>query len=220
MNRSGWALVAFVLGLLLAFPRTVTAAVFERDWKAPGDGLLTYDDVNQREWLDLSQSKLTRFPGATYPERFQSVVSELGPGGTLDGFSVAKSDDLRFLAQSAGIDLSNVDFLANEQPTRNLIDLVGVTASGINGQYSLGFVDELAAPPRDNLRVIGHLRVNPADGSSGSVGLRFYDSVEPFQAPGLGVWLYRSTVPEPSSLAIVICLNGMVWRQGDCTKNA
>jgi hypothetical protein len=34
------------------------AAVFERDWKAPGDGLLTYDDVNQRVWLDLSETDL------------------------------------------------------------------------------------------------------------------------------------------------------------------
>ena len=41
-----------VLASLLA-ANLCSAAVFERDWKTPGDGLLTYDDVNRREWLDL-----------------------------------------------------------------------------------------------------------------------------------------------------------------------
>ena len=35
-----------------------SAEVFERDWKTPGDGLLTYDDVNRQEWLDLTETQL------------------------------------------------------------------------------------------------------------------------------------------------------------------
>lgn len=30
------------------------ATVLERDWKNRGDGLLVFDDVNNREWLDLT----------------------------------------------------------------------------------------------------------------------------------------------------------------------
>ena len=45
----------------LCFVSPVSAEVFERDWKAPGDGLLTHDDVNGREWLDLSVSRLINF---------------------------------------------------------------------------------------------------------------------------------------------------------------
>ena len=47
--------LAAALALVLAAVQS-QAAVFERDWLAPGDGLLTYDDVNKREWLDLSVS--------------------------------------------------------------------------------------------------------------------------------------------------------------------
>jgi hypothetical protein len=80
------------------------AAVISRDWKTPGDGLLTYDDVNQREWLDLSQTLLTsQFPGATQEDRYQYVASQTAPGGLFAGFSVAKSVDVIALAQSAGI---------------------------------------------------------------------------------------------------------------------
>jgi len=50
------------------------AAVFERDWKEPGDGLLTYDDVNQREWLDVPLSLLVHFPSP----RLDTALAELG----------------------------------------------------------------------------------------------------------------------------------------------
>ena len=39
------------------------AAAIERDWKTPGDGLLTYDDVSKRGWLDLTETQLFKFPG-------------------------------------------------------------------------------------------------------------------------------------------------------------
>jgi hypothetical protein len=55
--------------LFLWTPGQLLAGVFSRDWKTPGDGLLTYDDVNQREWLDLSVSRLDQFP----VPRFENV---------------------------------------------------------------------------------------------------------------------------------------------------
>jgi len=76
----------------------------QRDWKNPGDGLLTYDDANQREWLDLSQTLLTsQFPGADREAKYLYVVGQTGTGGLFDGFSVARSPDVIALAQSAGI---------------------------------------------------------------------------------------------------------------------
>ncbi len=41
-------LVIIFITLLATFP--LHAAVIEHDFLTPGDGLLTYDDVNQREW--------------------------------------------------------------------------------------------------------------------------------------------------------------------------
>lgn len=54
-------MIRFVLALLAAticLATSIDAAVISRDWKTPGDGLLTYDDVNQRVWLDLTESRL------------------------------------------------------------------------------------------------------------------------------------------------------------------
>jgi hypothetical protein len=50
----------FVLvgGVLLGQARS---EVISRGWKTPRDGLLTYDDVNRREWLDLTESVLSQF---------------------------------------------------------------------------------------------------------------------------------------------------------------
>jgi hypothetical protein len=39
------------------------AAVVERDWKNLGDGLLTYDDVNNREWLAILGAHLSTAGG-------------------------------------------------------------------------------------------------------------------------------------------------------------
>ncbi|RIK72191.1 MAG: hypothetical protein DCC67_19625, partial [Planctomycetota bacterium] len=101
-------------------PAAASAAVFSRDWKTPGDGLLTYDDVNKREWLDLQVARLTNFPGNNPVERFQSLLGELGPSGRLRGFTVADRAALLSFAESAGIDPSTLEF-TNQAATWNLI---------------------------------------------------------------------------------------------------
>ena len=95
---------------------TTSAAIFERDLLTPGDGLLTFDDVNKREWLDLSESLLEQFPGDNLEENYQSVVTETGVRGIFEGFSVAKGDDAEALAISAGIDICLIDPCAANEP--------------------------------------------------------------------------------------------------------
>ena len=87
--------------LLTANP--LSAAVFERDWKTPGDGLLTYDDVNQREWLDLTETQLFRFPGGSLEEQHQAVLAELGPNGQFTGFVASTRDNVFGLANPRGL---------------------------------------------------------------------------------------------------------------------
>ena len=111
----------------------------------PGDGLLTFDDVNKREWLDLSESLLEQFPGDNLEENYQSVVTETGVSGIFEGFSVAKGDDAEALAISAGIDivLRSGLFEHNLIPTTNIINLLGVThADSATDFGSFGAIDE------------------------------------------------------------------------------
>lgn len=71
----------------------VKAGVASRDLFEPGDGLLTYDNVNQREWLDFNYSaSLGR------ENLFAEVVSD----GAVVGFKFATRRDVEQLAVSAG----------------------------------------------------------------------------------------------------------------------
>jgi len=112
--------VCLVVVTYLAVAASLPAAVFERDWKMPGDGLLTYDDVNQREWLDLPVSLLSQFP----TPRYENAVAETAPGGVFEGFTLAKSPDVIALAESAGIDMSTIEYEVNGETISRLVGLL------------------------------------------------------------------------------------------------
>jgi hypothetical protein len=181
-------------GLLLNESR---AAVISRDWKAAGDGLLTYDDVSNREWLDLTETQLFKFPGASLEEKFQAVLAETVPGGTLDQFFVAKIADVAQLAESAGINTESFRVDVNGQETLNLILLLGEAGTVSN-------------PVRNRIsgaRAMDHnsqMEVASIVYAPGGLGTRPGPPVAGFYSTGgidgvdVGVWLYRA-IPEPSS---------------------
>ena len=137
-------LTTSLLALLLMISATVEAAVIERDCRDAGDGLLTYDTVNQREWPDLTETQPFKFPGETLEERYQAVLVETLPGGVFGGFTPATRDDVFTLAESAGIDTTTTDFDANQVPVHQLISMVGMTATsgGNNNIHSIGFLSD------------------------------------------------------------------------------
>lgn len=192
-------LCAWVSLALLFVANQSQAAVFERDWQAPGDGLLTYDNINQREWLDLTESRLSRF-GPIVPEfpqlgiesQYQNALAETLPGGMFEGFTVAKRSDVITLAESAGIDTNTLDFATNQAAASELIDLVGVNnTSGSVRQTSWGMIDEFASDIGWRVSVRIDVAVDDEAGLSVFLG-------EPART---GVWLFRA-VPEPSTFAL------------------
>ena len=190
---------------LITSTAPVTAAVFERDWKTPGDGLLTFDDVNQREWLDLSVSRLDQFP----EPRLENAIAELTPGGLFEGFTWAKRDDVIAFAQSAAIDTSTSNIAINQIPITEFINLLGSTAerdeSFIRRLESVGFIDEAQIsglfPPRQ-VGALFRINFNPATGD-GYAGLFIGASDDSFDDDSTGLMLYR-VVPEPSSTSLAI----------------
>ena len=206
-------LLAALLGSLLA--SSVTAAVFERDLvPGSGDGLLTFDDVNNREWLDLPETRLEDIPFVPDPaisaleNRYQVVLSLLEPGEIYAGFQVANRDDILALAESAGIDLStcdfstslsSCDFLADDiDAAAQLVDLLGVTAFSSGGQSTLGLFDEV--DPLADVRFTALFGFDPL-----SAGLRFFsENSQDRPAKFTGVYLYRTAVPEPSGILVAM----------------
>jgi hypothetical protein len=208
---SGGRAVIRVLVVVVAFVglgrlQAARAAVFSRDWKAAGDGLLTYDDVNRREWLDLTESRLATLPGRTLNEKYQGALAELVVGGRWQGFTIAKLPDLVALAISAGIDTSTENYPVNQASTAALIPLVGrslTTTPDSPNLISMGLLDEIGpATPTLMSRLVGSLWVIP-DGVRQRAGLGPIGVPDIAREGNTGVWLYRE-VPEPNSLVLQV----------------
>jgi hypothetical protein len=193
--------------VLFATATNARAAVMSRDWKTPGDGLLTYDDVNRREWLDLSQTNLSRFPGTTAYERYLAIVDATAPGEIFEGFMTARSIDVIALAESAGIDTTSSSFAMNSVPALQLGELLSFTRVVESGNKSaIGILDfESPSAPR---RLYSVIYVDIETQPNGRAGLLLIDNV---LAGPLGVMLYR-VVPEPqASLLAFFGLSMIVW---------
>jgi hypothetical protein len=183
----------FVIALAVTPLDAAKATVFERDWKTPGDGLLTYDDVSQREWLDLSVSRLDQFP----EPRLEHAIAEIATGGLFEGFIWAKYDDVRNFATSAGINIATTDLAINGIPTNEVIDLLGPTFDSAVSRRSVGLINEMQSV---------HPNAPPYDGAAFRIqafaGLYFNISDDLLRQTSNGLMLYR-VVPEPSSLLLV-----------------
>lgn len=196
MNRMLIGSSAFILFLVV---QPAAAAVFSRDWKTPGDGLLTYDDVNQREWLDLSQSRLSQFPVA----RLQNAISQLAPGGLFEGFTWASQQDVRDLAASSGVDVTTSSIAVNQAPVTNLIGLLSPTLQSSGVLRSIGLTIDPqtnpSLPPYTGAALL--LNFNPSTGG----GYAEFRSLLPddlLTPTSNGLMLFRA-VPEPSTSIIV-----------------
>jgi len=190
MNRIVAVCTAVILLMLLS---PASAAVFERDWMTEGDGLLTYDDVNRREWLDLSVSRLDQFP----QPRLENAIAEIAPGGLFDGFTFAKRKDVIRLAQSAGVDVMTMEPSINETSISGLIELLSITFQAQPSVRSIGFIDEL-----QETRQVGadfFLSRGFNNGPFQMAGLDISASNDLLQLGSTGLMLFR-VVPEPSTI--------------------
>jgi hypothetical protein len=159
----------------------------------PGDGLLTYDDVNRREWLDLSVSRLDQFP---IPQ-LENALAEIGPGGMFEGFTFAERADVIPLAQSAGINTATHNFAINDEPTGDLIELLSITFQSPLTVQSIGYINEPSGTPRVGANFI----VSPENGPSGTAGLSFNGDLLSITVPGLMLF---QNIPEPSWRFLVL----------------
>jgi len=100
------------------------AQLVERDWLAPGDGLLTLDPSTGLEWLDATESDLRLFEGELQEDRFKAIVSATAPGGRFEGFSVASPEEALSLVRSAGIAADVNSYEVNGPQVERLAELV------------------------------------------------------------------------------------------------
>ena len=88
-------LQSFAVVLWLASLTTnVEGAFLERDFLSTGDGLLTYDTENHREWLDLTYTNFVPI---------DVIRTEMRTGRFLEGFTFATLEDIQELLRSEEI---------------------------------------------------------------------------------------------------------------------
>jgi len=88
------ALLPLAIFFSLLVTLQLNAAIVERDFLVPGDGLLIYDDENQREWLDLTY---------TLDADLATIQTQMEPGELLDGFKFATLNDVESFSLSAEV---------------------------------------------------------------------------------------------------------------------
>lgn len=215
-------LVLVLLNCLLGTSLTAQAGVVSMDLETAGDGLLTYDTIDKREWLDLPE---------TGGVRLSEVLAQMEPGGRLEGFQFATLEDVSALAASAGVGWMEPWYLTgNFGPKPNdLINHLGSVVHVSGGilsdlRFSFGLIaagtaDGLAFFDDTNFYVFSSYS-NPVPGSvnspifqepsggvftSGAIGSFIF----PFDVPtsiGIGdigpFWLYRA-VPEPGGVVLL-----------------
>jgi len=211
MHRAILSIVVATFSL----PLQLEGAVFERDFIVPGDGLLTYDNVNHREWLDLTE---------TVGVDLATVLEWMAPGGKLEGFSFALLEDVEALAFSAGVDWMYPWSLptppGHESEALTMLlgpvnDVMGIKVS--LGLVAIGFSDDEPLFDDTNLIVMCvTCTTEPLPfGAMHTVVLEGIFTTTPISAeyldgslPGAGdigpFWLYRVAVPEPSSFVLLV----------------
>lgn len=221
-------LSAWMLVLLIQVP--VAAAVYERDLLSPGDGLLTYDHVSQREWLDLPETSGLDL----------GVINDaVKPGGPWAGFRFATAEDVEQLAISAGVQPSpapRLDSVVSGAEARKLIRLLGDIIFGEGdllgeynialGQVALGFEGGVPIFDDTNFYVVslGKERTpgsidSPLFASIGGAYLISGPFNVPPGVPSLGrgtmgpFWLYRLTIPEPGFSGLWLLVMGALLRR-------
>ena len=203
--------LAILCAAAISVAAPAPAGVIERDFiPGSGDGLLTYDDVNQREWLDVTVfagewgsrdewNRVWTTPGYDFTQLFP----ELAPGGIYEDFTLATGDDAIALAESGGIDTTTHDFETNDAAVANMIDLLGVTHSTSQDPITLkcaGVTEDFQIRQGfGQYRVFaGFTHKQPTFPGGGMAVLTV--GIFPSTGDAVGLMLYRNVIPEPASV--------------------
>jgi hypothetical protein len=189
------------------------AALIERDWLAPGDGLLTYDNVNGREWLDIPESLLSQFgTDDDVDAAIDAALAETLPGGRFEGFALASREEFFELMESAGIDTTPPIFTDDMSALsmQRLIELLGPLSTNPGMIRTGGVVNGVIFdPPTPPLpaRIAMLLSYTGFIGDSTPFG--FGRAIEVSRGDGytvnfLGLLLSRPAIPEPSTCTLVL----------------
>lgn len=137
--------ICIALVTILATPSQ--ASLVDMDWILVGDTSLIQDTSTGYKWLDLS---------ITADMSYNTVLSQLQPGGSFDGFRYATREEVLHIWSEAGISDTNFVWLNNGEysAVKNLADRFGTSPlTGIH-THALGMVEGTPLLPANERRVM------------------------------------------------------------------
>lgn len=175
--------LSVVVAFLIGMSRKVPAELIERDWKTLGDGLLTFDQMSGREWLDLTLTE-----GMSTVE----VSAQLDGNREYSGFTFASVDDVVELLTHAGIDTNTEVTEEGLDPAMHLSELLGVTDRGnFLFDWSVGSAFDETRGVYVNLGVRWTWELGGGRGLGGYLAPYDWD-----ESPEVrGVWMFRPSEP-------------------------
>jgi PEP-CTERM motif len=205
-------LAAFSTAAILQPVSIAKAAIVETDWLNAGDGLVTRDLANGREWLDLTQST-----GLTVAQ----AISQTGAGERLEGWRYANMDELfAFYGSAVGPVVPSFngntpifDFTPSELASlTNFVDLLGVTFQLPFRHDTIGLIGHSAAQASEPNQAAG-LFFYQLNGSGGFSWFNEGYTSPSYSDSSTGVFLIRNfggaAVPEPASWMLMIAGFGL-----------
>lgn len=179
-------------------------ALISRDLVAlSGDGLITYDQATQLEWLDLTETRNLSF---------DSVVAQLG--GQFSGFQVASSAMVGQLFLDGGWSGNfNQNYFfdpAKFAQATNIVSLLGETTIGYPAVATYGWVTDMALTGERHYDAI---YTDPTYSSAySSAWLNAFQGAPDSARDHVGTFLYRhaAPVPEPKTYAMLLAGLGML----------
>lgn len=200
--------VFFYFGTFFLAPNAYAGFIELFDPDVPlGDGAynITRDTETGLEWLDIWSPRFMDF---------NQISSQLGAGGTFEGFRFARRGELETFLGNAGLSADyNADYgnlieflrlvgLNYGTPYESLPNCSGHCFTSIWGIYDSGFA------PVDNRYTTAQITITHR-GQTGYGGVHFFTppySLEPMLGTEVTAWLVRDTAhpaPEPTTLALL-----------------
>ena len=188
----------FACALIFLVSGISSASLLEVDFYASNDKLLTHDTDTGLYWLDLT---------VTVNLSYDSVLSQLNPGGSLEGFRYATVEDVDNLQLSAGLPsgLFYETFFLYKNNLNALIDKVGQTDPSTDARATFGITGDPFDPTNTiDDRIMRYFSITSAAGAY--QGVIADDSA----SPQVGSWLVCNTippipdpVPEPATMLLL-----------------